>query len=165
MELTTRLGLSLLQSGQAAKEVIVNESLVALDLLVGGSVEEPLRNAPPASPTAGQAYIVGTSPSAAWTGKAKHIAGYTTAGWRLIAPVEGMSLLVKTTGTFAMFRGGSWDVGEVRAATVKIGGQQVVGGQAGAIAAPAGGGIVYAESRTAIGSILTALRNHGLIAP
>ena len=164
MELTTRLGLPLLQSGQAAKEIIVNESLVALDLLVGGSVEEPPRNAPPSSPTAGQAYIVGTSPSGAWAGKANHLAGYVAGGWRLIAPAEGMSLLVKSTGTIATYRGTAWDVGEVRCASVIIGGQQVVGGQAGAIAAPSGGGNADAEARTAIGSILSALRAHGLIA-
>lgn len=165
MELTTRLGLPLLQSGQAAKEIIVNESLVALDLLVGGSVEEPPRNAPPSSPVVGQAYIVGTSPTGAWAGKANHVAAYGAGGWRHIPPAEGMSLLVKTTGTFATFRGTAWNVGEVRCASVVIGGQQVVGGQATAIVAPSGGGTVDAEARAAIGSILSALRAHGLIAP
>jgi len=75
-----------------------------------------------------------------------------------------MTLLVKTTSTFATYRGAAWDVGEVRAVSVKIGGQQVVGGQAAAIGAPAGGGTVDAEARAAIGSILAALRAHGLIA-
>lgn len=73
-------------------------------------------------------------------------------------------LLVKSTGTFAAYRSGAWDVGEVRAAAVKVGGQQVVGGQGAAIAAPSGGGTVDAEARAAIGAILSALRNHGLIA-
>ena len=165
MELTQRLGLALLQSGQASKEIIVNESLVALDLLVGGSVEEPPRNTPPASPSNGQSYIAGTSPSGAWAGKAGHVAGYTAGGWRLIPPADGLTLLVKSTGTYATFRGGAWDVGEVRAATVKIGGQQVVGGRGGAIADPAGGGTVDTEGRAAIAAILGALRTHGLISP
>ena len=164
MEMTTRLGLSLLQSGQAAKEIIVNESMTALDLLVGGAVEEPPRNAPPASPSVGQAWIVGSSPTGAWAGKAKYIAGYTSGGWRLIAPAEGMSLLVKPSGTFAVYRGGAWDLGEVRAASVKVAAQQVVGAQAGAIAGPAGGTTIDVEARTAISAILAALRGHGLIA-
>ena len=164
MELTTRLGLPTLQSGQAAKEVIVNESLVALDLLVGGAVEEPPRNAPPTSPTPGQAYIVGASPTGAWAGKPRYVAGYTTGGWRLIAAADGMTLLVKSTGTFAVYRGGAWDVGEVRASVVKVGGQQVVGGQGAAIPTPTGGGTVDVEARAAIGAILGALRAHGLIA-
>jgi hypothetical protein len=46
---------------------------------------------------------------------------------------------------------------------VKVGGQQVVGSQAAAIASPSGGATVDAEARTAIDAILAALRAHGLI--
>ena len=139
-------------------------SLLALDLLVGGSVEEPPRNAPPSSPTAGQAFILGTSPTGAWADKPGHVAGYTAGGWRLIAPADGMTLLVKSTGTFAVYRGSAWDLGLVRAAAVEIGGQQVVGGRGAAIAAPAGGATIDAEARGAISAVLGALRTHGLIA-
>jgi len=47
---------------------------------------------------------------------------------------------------------------------IYINGVQVLDTQQSAISAPSGGGTVDAEARTAIGSILTALRNHGLIA-
>jgi hypothetical protein len=164
MELTGRIGLSLLQSGQANKEIIVNESFVLLDLLVGGSVEEPPRNTAPTSPAVGQAWIAGTAPTGIWAGKAGHVAGYTSAGWRLIPPAEGMALLVMSTGTFAIYRGGAWDVGEIRASVVKVGGQQVVGGQGAAIATPSGGSTVDTEARAAIAALLAALRAHGLIA-
>ena len=165
METTARLGMPMLASGQAAKEITHNEALSIADLLIGGTVEEPPRNAPPASPVAGQAWIVGASPSGIWAGKAGQVAGYTRGGWRYVAPPDGLSLLVRTTGTFAVRRGGAWDIGEVRAALVKVGGTQVVGAQAAAIAAPAGGATVDAEARAALAAILAALRNHGLIAP
>lgn len=164
METTARLAMPLLQSGQAAKEITHNESLFTLDLLVGGAVEEPPRNAPPASPVAGQCWIVGNGPSGIWAGKAGQVACYTSAGWRHVVPPDGLSLLVRSTGTFAVRRGGLWDVAEVRAATVKVNGTQVVGAQAAGIAAPAGGATVDAEARAALAAILSALRAHGLIA-
>jgi hypothetical protein len=50
------------------------------------------------------------------------------------------------------------------AAAFRVGGNQVVGAQQAAIAAPSGGGTIDSEGRTVIGDILTALRAHGLIA-
>ena len=47
----------------------------------------------------------------------------------------------------------------------EVDGLQVVGSRGAAIPTPTGGGTVDAEARTAIGSILSAMRTHGLIAP
>jgi len=149
MDVTERLKIPLLSSGQAQKEVVHNEALLIADILLCGAVEEPPRNAPPSSPTAGQAYIVGTSPSGAWAGKAGHVAGHTAGGWRLVAPAAGMTLLVKSTGTFATYRAGAWEIGPQAAA---------------AILNPSGGSTVDTEARTAIAAMLAALRSHGLIA-
>lgn len=46
----------------------------------------------------------------------------------------------------------------------RVDGTKVVGAQGGAITDPTGGATIDAEARTAIGSILSALRAHGLIA-
>ena len=164
MSVTPRLGLETLSSGQAGKENSVNESLHRLDLLVGGLVEEPPRNSPPTSPASGQCWIVGPSPSGAWAGQAHCVAGYTVGGWRFIAPTEGLSLQVKTSGAFVNYRGGAWVEGEIRATSVNVGGQQVVGARGTAIASPSGGSVVDGEARAALTAILAALRNHGLIA-
>lgn len=43
---------------------------------------------PPGSPAVGDAYIVASSPTGAWTGHAKHIASYTARGWRFIVPAR-----------------------------------------------------------------------------
>jgi HK97 family phage major capsid protein len=51
-----------------------------------------------------------------------------------------------------------------RADRLLVGGQQVVGARGAAIPAPTGGSTIDAEARSAIGNILAALRNHGLIA-
>ena len=164
MSSTPRLALPFLSAGQAQKEFFHNEALQTLDMLVAGAVEEPPRAAPPASPAVGAAYIVAASPTGAWGGKALNLAAYTTGGWRFVAPVEGMVAYVKSSGVWAAHRGGAWEVGSVRGSSVIVGGLQVVGGRAAAIADPSGGTMVDSQARAALGQILAALRQHGLIA-
>jgi hypothetical protein len=73
-------------------------------------------------------------------------------------------LYVKSAGEWANFRSGTWEFGVVRASSLMIGGQRVVGDQLAAIADPAGGSTIDAEARTAVDLILAAMRQHGLIA-
>ena len=120
-------------------------------------------DAPPANPTIGTCYIVGGEPEGVWAGHALALAGYTEGGWRFIAPVDGLSALDKTSGQFAVFTAGSWEIGDVRAAKLSIGGDQVVGARLAAVADPTGGTVVDAEARSAIVAILARLRQHGLI--
>jgi hypothetical protein len=54
-------------------------------------------------------------------------------------------------------------MGVLRGTNVVIGGQQVVGGRAAAIASVSGGTTVDAEARSVIDQILAAMRQHGLI--
>jgi len=160
---SARLGLPFLSVGQAQKEFSHNEALQTLDLLVAGAVEEPPRTAPPAAPQIGACYIVAGDAVDVWAGKAQYVAGWTSGGWRFIAPLEGMSLYVRSTGTWASFLDGAWEIGLVRGIAVMIGDQQVVSSRTAAIAAPAGGTTVDAEARGTIEAILGSLRQHGLI--
>lgn len=139
-------------------------ALQLLDIVVAAAVEEEPRNDPPASAGAGNIYIVGALPTGAWTGNSSALAALTQGGWRFIKPVDGLQAWVKSTSTWAVFRAGAWEVGAVRAGRLMIGGVQVVGEQAQSIAEVTGGAIVDAEARSAIGSILDALRAHGLVA-
>lgn len=164
MSATPRLGLPHLIPGQAQKEFTHNEALQAIDALLGGAVEGEPSDTPPASPLSGSCYIVGPSPSGAWAGQAGAVASFSEAGWRFQPPIEGMALLVRSSGDQAAYRGGAWEIGVVRAGEVVVGGNKVVGARAAAVVAPAGGTTVDAQARTAIDAILTALRGHGLIA-
>lgn len=161
---TPRLKLPFLTPGQAQKELFHNEALQILDCVAAASVEEPPRNDPPASAAEGVTYIVGPVPTGAWSGKAGQLANMSTGGWRYVVPAEGLSALVKTNGLRADYRSGSWTIGTVVAAQVAVGGVQVVGAQGAAIGEPSGGSTVDAEARNAIGLILAAMRQHGLIA-
>lgn len=133
------------------------------DALVAGAVEGLPQAAPPTSPVAGACYLVADAPTGAWAGKQDCIAAYSSGGWRFIAPVEGMTVYVRASAIWATYRGGSWEMGTVRGSSLVLGGQQVVGNRAVAIDSPSGGSSVDAQARTAIGQILSALRQHGLI--
>ncbi|HVM38094.1 MAG TPA: DUF2793 domain-containing protein [Sphingomicrobium sp.] len=163
MSATPRLRLPLLAAGQAQKELFHNEALQLLDALVAASVEEPPRAEPPAAPAIGSCYLLAGSPTGAWSGHAHALAIYSAAGWRFIAPVEGMTVSIRDSGLSATYRGGSWDVGMVSATGLWVGGKQVVGPQAAAITGPVGGSSIDAQCREAVERILAALRQHGLV--
>jgi len=164
MEATERLELPLIIPGQAQKEVVHNEALALLDAIVAGAVYGVAINDPPTAPVPGACYIVGPQPTGGWLGKADYVAAFSPAGWRFVAPVIGMSLIVQSTGLAAAYGATGWEVGKVRASQLIVGGTQVVGSQQAAIASPAGGATVDSEARAAVGQILLALRTHGLIA-
>lgn len=96
-------------------------------------------------------------------GHATSIAGFTDAGWRFLAPVDGLSLLVRSSGETAAYRNGGWQLGIVTCQSVMVDGQQVVADRQPAIANPPGGSSIDLEARAAIVAILAALRSHGLI--
>ena len=77
--------------------------------------------------------------------------------------VEGMTVFVKASAQPATYRAGTWEYGQLRGSSLILGGQQLVGGRGAAIASPSGGATIDSEARTAIGLILVALRQHGLI--
>ena len=164
METTNRLGLPLLSPGQSQKEIVHNEALLALDTLVGGLVEEPPGTSPPSNPQPGETYIVADGAVGEWAGLSGKILTFTEAGWRQQSPAEGQSFLIRSTGVWATFHGGVWELGLVRATSVIIDGLQVVGSRGGAIASPIGGTIVDNEARACVTEMLNALRSHGLIA-
>ena len=163
MTQSARLGIGYLQAAQIQKEATVNEGFAAIDIAVSAAIDSFLLDTPPASPAIGSCHIVGGEPGGAWAGHALALAGYTEGGWRFIAPVDGLAAFDKASGQFAVFTAGSWEIGDVRAAKLSIGGDQVVGARQAAVADPAGGTVVDAEARDAIVAILARMRQHGLI--
>lgn len=163
MDSSQRLSLPFIVPGQAQKELFHNEALQILDTLVAATVEEPSRNDPPDPPVVGTCFLVGTAPTGDWSGKENAIASFTAAGWRFIDPVEGMQVWIKSGSLFAGYNSGLWQVGLIYASKLLINGTQVVGPQATSITDPTGGTTADIEARSAISSILSALRQHGLI--
>ncbi|HVJ03793.1 MAG TPA: DUF2793 domain-containing protein [Sphingomonas sp.] len=158
---TPRLALPLLEPGQAQKEMFHNEALIRLDIAVQGAAAGPL-DTPPAAPAPGQCWLVGAAPTGDWVGHGNEVAGWTDAGWRFLAPREGMRLWLGTPVGFALFVEGEWRIGGTYG-KLFVEGQQVVGAQGSPIPEPAGGTVVDGEARDAIVAVLEALRSHGLI--
>jgi hypothetical protein len=161
---SARFALPFLAAGQASKEVAHNEAVQLLDLIVAAAVQEGPRTSAPDAPELGATYIVAAGATGAWAGHDQCLAGYTAGGWRFIAPRDGMLAYVVSTSVWAVFRAGAWEVGSIRGDSVVVGGEQVVGPRAAAIAAPTGGSTVDSQARAAVAGILSALRAHGLIA-
>lgn len=161
---TGRLALPLLASGQAGKELTHNEALTLIDIALQPVVEAVGVEAPPAAPVAGMCWVTGAAPTGAWAGRAHVLAGWTAGGWRFVAPRAGFAVHDLATARAWRFDGETWVDGVAAVSRVEVDGLRVVGAREPAIAAPASGSVVDSQARAALGSILSALRAHGLIA-
>ena len=164
MSMSARFEFPLLVPGQAQKEFVVNEALQSLEMLVQPVVEDLPMNSPPVDPAIGLMVLVGPEPVAEFEGHPHAIACRTNGGWRFRNPSEGLEILVRSTGLRARFSSGEWQFGVLNAASIRVNGNQVLSGRQPAIADAAGGAVVDEQARSALASILTALRQHGLIA-
>ncbi|WP_374406931.1 DUF2793 domain-containing protein [Pelagerythrobacter sp.] len=138
---TPRLGLPQLFAAQAQKEFIVNESLSRLDMLLHCAVEGEA-DEPPAAPMAGEAWIIGDSPTGDWAGHAGELAGRQAQAWVFVAPREGVRVFDRAARQIVYWDGG-WQRPQ-------------------ATTAPTGGATVDAEARAAIGNLIESLRAAGI---
>lgn len=117
--------------------------LRAIDSLVQASVIS-ISTTPPGSPSNGDAYILGASPTGAWTGHANSVAVWSTEitqignntkvpGWQFFAPNNGWMIWNNATNLLMVFETGVWrnilqDVPLLDANNNWIGFQGFVGG-------------------------------------
>lgn len=139
-----RFALPLLFAGQAQKEGHVNEALSRIDALLHLAIEST-QVTPPASPAEGQCWIVGSSATDSWNGKAGQIACFSGGNWLFAPPRDGIVALDRTSGQIIHYRGG-WQ-------------------QANRPALPSGGTTVDSEARSALSALLTALTTAGILPP
>lgn len=74
----------------------------------GGLVVEATLSTPPGSPVAGQWWIVGTSPTGAWSGQAGKLAGWDGAAYSFLTPAEGWTVWHKVFGYQVSYVSGAW---------------------------------------------------------
>jgi hypothetical protein len=139
---SARFGLPLLFVGQAQKEAYVNEALGRLDGLLFCAIEGETAT-PPTSPADGQAWLVATGPTGAWTGHAGELALRQAGQWLFVSATDGMRLLNRATGQDMRRAGGLW-----RTATAPM--------------TPTGGTVIDAEARSTIVALVAALRQAGV---
>jgi hypothetical protein len=138
---TQRFALPLLFAAQAGKEILHNEALVRIDALMHGAVLGE-QDTPPASPSPGECWLVGSSPTGAWGGHSSAIATYQTGAWTFAHPVPGMRIFNTSTRQFTVF------CDEWQKPTL--------------FEEPTGGMHVDAEARVAIRAIVSALKAAGI---
>lgn len=105
---TPRLALPFIAQGQAQKEVAHNDALVRLDALIDLYILDRDLSAPPASPSDGDAYIVGPTPSGAWAGQAGNIAYVIDGAWRFYVPAKGLVAYIADEPKMLVFTAGGW---------------------------------------------------------
>ncbi len=89
----------------------LNESISVIDALLQLRVLAVKQNAPPASPSAGDRYIVGTSPTGAWVGHALELATWIPDGYWMFrtawVAVHGTSMVINTGSDWVPATAGS----------------------------------------------------------
>lgn len=111
MAQTPKLPLELL-ANSAGNQVNANTSFQILAQLVQAAVLDKDLATPPGSPADGAMYIVASSPTGAWAGKATQLAYWlTSAGvWQFIVPREGFIVHVDDENSYYKFDGSSWAI-------------------------------------------------------
>ncbi len=105
---TPILGMPYIMPNQDQKHVTHNEALDILDKVVQASVAF-VGNTPPGSNAAGDRFIVGSSPTGAWTGHAGDLATWDGTAWVFLMPKEGWLVYDRDTETLLVKRFSGWE--------------------------------------------------------
>ncbi|WP_269932169.1 DUF2793 domain-containing protein [Aminobacter sp. HY435] len=108
MEQTTNLKLPFIMPSQAQKHVTHNEALLALDAVVQLSALDRHLVAPPATPAAGDRYIVAAAATGAWAGKSGQIAVWQDGTWTFYIPLRGWLAWVADEQRIYVHDGSNW---------------------------------------------------------
>ena len=139
---TPNIGLPLLVAGQAQKEFFVNQALSLLDALDRRSVNAS-QASPPTNPEEGECFRVTATATQQWAGHEDQIAVRIAGAWHFVVPREGMRLFDAAADRCLFFQSG-WHT-------------------ATSPALPTTGAVIDVEARNAIGQLLQALRDIGIL--
>jgi Protein of unknown function (DUF2793) len=108
MSSTENLGLPYLLASQAQKHVTHNEALAVLDAVVQLGVASRTHSAPPATPEAGERYIVPDAAGGAFAGQDGKLAAWQGGMWTFHAPRGGWLAHVADEQILVVFDGTAW---------------------------------------------------------
>lgn len=100
-------GLPYQEANMLQTDVLQNEQLNYFAAWSNAVVQTVGDNSPPGSPTNGHRYVIGTSPTGAWSGKAKYLAVYR-GGWQFYAPHEGARVTNIADGKIYVYSASAW---------------------------------------------------------
>jgi len=142
---SARFHLPLLYSGQAQKEIFVNEAILRIDsLLHCGILGEA--EGPPSAVEDGQIWLVATGATGEWAAHDGELACRIQGQWTFVTPREGMRVFDLSTQAELLFASAEWK-------------------KTSPLPEPIGGEVVDTEARAAIGSLIAALTTMGICPP
>lgn len=96
-------GVTILVDGSSHRYKIMDGAILTMSFV------KARQNDPPSTPSPGEVWIVGVSPTGDWAGQAATLALWTVRGWFFAEPEAGISVLNEATGLFAIFNeSGEW---------------------------------------------------------
>jgi hypothetical protein len=107
-QISTHLQLPYIQPAQAQKHVTHNEAIELLDVIVQLTVQGFAADTPPATPSEGETWALGATPTGVWAGQAQQIASWRAGGWIFIAPVAGWRAYSVTDVQTRVYDGIAW---------------------------------------------------------
>ncbi len=107
---TPRLKLAELAQMQEMNSASINEVFVQLDALVDLYVQGWNANTPPGTSSDGDTWLVGGSPTGAWSGQPGRIAYCIDGGWRFFMPCNGQRAFVAGSNALLLYAGGWIDL-------------------------------------------------------
>ncbi|MGL5837977.1 MAG: DUF2793 domain-containing protein [Sphingorhabdus sp.] len=106
---TPRFAMPQLAIAQAHKEVTHNEALALIDALLHPVVDGIVSDPPlVTSLDAGKCWLIGVSPTDAFSGHADKLAYWTGGSWRFAAPSDGMRIWHRTNQHLLYWMAGQW---------------------------------------------------------
>ena len=105
---TPHLALPYLAAAQAQKHVTHNEALRLLDGIVQLAVEASAATTPPGAPAEGARYLLGATPTGAWSGKGGMLALYVDGTWLFAAPSIGWIAYDKAADAVIVLKTAGW---------------------------------------------------------
>jgi len=108
LEETSNLALPYILPSQAQKHVTHNEALRRLDALIQLAVVSRGTGTPPAVPSDGDRYIVGSSATDAWAGKEALVAAWQDGAWAFYEPLPGWVAVILDEDAVCFWDGTVW---------------------------------------------------------
>ncbi len=120
MDTSADFGIPFIPASVAAPEEIHNEAVSFLQIMINGAIDRAV-NTPAVSPTEGDTYIIGGSPTGVWSGKANKITQYIGTAWAFFPNVddngtdiaigarhEGLKIYVRDEDCMYVWDGAAW---------------------------------------------------------
>ena len=89
----------------------MDANLKLLDAVLHLSVKSRAVATPPGSPANGDRYIVASSPTGAWAGKASQIAVRIEGAWTFVVPKIGWTCFIEDESVLSAYKSTGWSAG------------------------------------------------------